>query len=328
MAQLTQGAVLLTLCTTSSFSTGSPQSRPRRRQDSHPTRRVLPEEACVVDESLHTYHGRTRETRGLQPSASSASPSRFTGNTKNRDAPSSTAAPRLSILERRCAPPIAPIDVKAAQHSPRDPDHLWITLSPSSHGPHSPGALPRKSFTSWDAPPPQQVGHGPESSSVYSGDDTTKGVVGRKIPSKVNHQDLGLAFTQGSERQHGCLQDYSDWAKLCEEHVSPRGGDDGASKNQLLTDSRATKGTRERTHVYSPFTPFVATSESTRWGRKIMVGHNGWLERTDQTPVKRETTPKKGGILDSLKKIAREVVRECLARTLALSPVPWTWTPR
>lgn len=52
---------------------------------------------------------------------------------------------------------------------------------------------------------------------------------------------------------------------------------------------------------------------STKKGGKIMIGHNGWLERTGKALEKVKTVPqKKAGILESIKKIAKDMVRPLL----------------
>lgn len=45
-----------------------------------------------------------------------------------------------------------------------------------------------------------------------------------------------------------------------------------------------------------------------RKGHKVMVGHNGWLDRPECLD-KKPSPPKKGRILDTLKRMAKEVVR-------------------
>lgn len=45
-------------------------------------------------------------------------------------------------------------------------------------------------------------------------------------------------------------------------------------------------------------------------GEKTMIGDNGWLERTDKVPDKTKKTPqKKVGIIEGIKKIAKDMVR-------------------
>lgn len=67
----------------------------------------------------------------------------------------------------------------------------------------------------------------------------------------------------------------------------------------------------------TPFSPlqfyFRGTDyPSTKKGEKTMIGDNGWLERTDRAVVEQvaKTPQKKTGILDSIKKMAKEVVSQ------------------
>lgn len=63
---------------------------------------------------------------------------------------------------------------------------------------------------------------------------------------------------------------------------------------------------------YSPLTPFFADKSFPvpRKGKKTLIGDNGWLERTVASPEKKgKESPKKQGLFDSLKKIAKEMVR-------------------
>jgi hypothetical protein len=53
---------------------------------------------------------------------------------------------------------------------------------------------------------------------------------------------------------------------------------------------------------------------SVKKGEKVMIGDNGWLERTDNGADQVSKAPqKKTGILDSIKKMAKDVV--CLENT-------------
>lgn len=68
----------------------------------------------------------------------------------------------------------------------------------------------------------------------------------------------------------------------------------------------------ERTPPFSPLKLYFRGSDfpSEKMGEKTMIGDNGWLERTDQVPDKTKKTPqKRGGILEGIKKIAKDMVR-------------------
>lgn len=50
---------------------------------------------------------------------------------------------------------------------------------------------------------------------------------------------------------------------------------------------------------------------SVKKGEKTLIGQNGWLERTGNPPLKEKRSPhKKGGIIDSIKKIAKDMVSD------------------
>jgi hypothetical protein len=64
--------------------------------------------------------------------------------------------------------------------------------------------------------------------------------------------------------------------------------------------------------LFSPFASYFAegNQHATRKGGKVMIGDNGWLERTSSTPGRKaKDSPKKAGILSSIKKIAKDMVR-------------------
>ena len=62
--------------------------------------------------------------------------------------------------------------------------------------------------------------------------------------------------------------------------------------------------------MYSPLTSIFNEPQfaTVRRGHKVMVGHNGWLERPG-TLDKKPAPPKKARLLDTLKRMAKEVVR-------------------
>jgi hypothetical protein len=68
----------------------------------------------------------------------------------------------------------------------------------------------------------------------------------------------------------------------------------------------------ENAPPFSPLQMYFRGSDfpSVKRGEKIMIGDNGWLERTDQVPEKSKKTPqRKGGIIEGIKKIAKDMVR-------------------
>lgn len=91
------------------------------------------------------------------------------------------------------------------------------------------------------------------------------------------------------------------------------------------TDAKARADTLKRSEapatVYSPLMTYFASEgfPVQKVGGKTMIGHQGWLERPaagDTTQVdqqKKDFSPKKLGLLDSIKKMAKDMVRHhCL----------------
>lgn len=66
------------------------------------------------------------------------------------------------------------------------------------------------------------------------------------------------------------------------------------------------------TPAFSPF-PYYFRAEDfpeKKWAHKTMIGEKGWLERTEKSPDKtKRSTAKKMGIIDGIKKIAKDMVR-------------------
>lgn len=80
----------------------------------------------------------------------------------------------------------------------------------------------------------------------------------------------------------------------------------------------------DETHeVYSPLTSLSDETKfaNVRRGHKVMVGHNGWLERPESVD-KKPDPPKKVGFFDTLKRVAKEVVSTRIKTKME----PWhTW---
>ncbi len=62
--------------------------------------------------------------------------------------------------------------------------------------------------------------------------------------------------------------------------------------------------------LYSPLSRETddEQEESARKNRKVLVGYNGWLERTGNPSPDKKPSPPKKGILDTIWKVAKEVV--------------------
>ncbi|GJD01970.1 hypothetical protein ColKHC_10795 [Colletotrichum higginsianum] len=62
--------------------------------------------------------------------------------------------------------------------------------------------------------------------------------------------------------------------------------------------------------IYSPLRPYFAYKDlpTQKIAGKTLIGEQGWLERPNQTPDrKKDSSPKKPGLLDSLKKMAKDM---------------------
>ncbi|KAI9155316.1 hypothetical protein HJFPF1_07898 [Paramyrothecium foliicola] len=78
----------------------------------------------------------------------------------------------------------------------------------------------------------------------------------------------------------------------------------------------------EESPLFSPLPLYFRGQDfpSLKKGEKTLIGQNGWLERTGNPATKEKKSPqKKGGIIDSIKKIAKDMT-EIPARRLLLNP--------
>lgn len=67
--------------------------------------------------------------------------------------------------------------------------------------------------------------------------------------------------------------------------------------------------------LFSPLALYFRGKDfpSVKMGEKVLIGDNGWLERTGhQTEPDKKTPQKKQGLLDSIKKIAKDMVRSAV----------------
>jgi len=146
------------------------------------------------------------------------------------------------------------------------------------------------------------------SPSAYSDSDGTGASLVRVSPLRVNKSETGLT-PQG----HNVFQDYAEWMRAIGDAAGPSStrGQVGSGSEQgdtaSVKDTSRPSGAQD---VFSPLTPYFqeADSRSMTKGRKVMVGHNGWLERTNQPGENKPPAPKKSNLLNAIKKMARDVV--------------------
>lgn len=64
-------------------------------------------------------------------------------------------------------------------------------------------------------------------------------------------------------------------------------------------------------YMFSPLALYFRDQEypAERQGKKTMIGKDGWLEVTERSSYhNKQTSPKKTGILDGIRKIAKDIV--------------------
>jgi hypothetical protein len=124
---------------------------------------------------------------------------------------------------------------------------------------------------------------------------------------------LHIGRGSDSSDHPGVLQDYDNWKKATAQTTIP----DAPSNEYLSAQSTewpkvVPQGLASPLPIYSPLTPFFSTKDmpASKTASKVMIGDNGWLERTKVSPEKKPSPTKKSGFLDNLKKKAMEMVSQ------------------
>ncbi|GKT57289.1 hypothetical protein CT0861_10451 [Colletotrichum tofieldiae] len=155
---------------------------------------------------------------------------------------------------------------------------------------------------------------------------TTPGI---PTPASIEQVDSSSVYSQGEGQpsplhikkddipQHikNVLQSYGGWKDSTAPAPAPgmadRGGNavgHGPHKGRL---EALRQPVMDASQIYSPLRPYFAFKELPlqKVAGKTLIGEQGWLERPNQTPdrKKKDGSPKKPGLLDSLKKIAKEM---------------------
>jgi len=157
-------------------------------------------------------------------------------------------------------------------------------------------------------------------SSLYSDSKGTMTSLAGSSPLGIQNSESELAV-QGLD----VLQGYADWVRALGDPAGPSSTrcevGSGSEPADVASENEAGRplGSRE---VFSPLTPYAQGSDgpSARKGRKVMVGYNGWLERTNK-PAEDQTSaspPKKAGLLSAFRKVARDVVSRAAHARCAL----------
>ncbi|KAI3536195.1 hypothetical protein CSPX01_10955 [Colletotrichum filicis] len=148
-----------------------------------------------------------------------------------------------------------------------------------------------------------------ESSSIYSQSE------GHPSPLRIHRDDIPRHIKH-------VLESYSGWkdskAPALVPDTSGRGGSvqgRGPPKGRL---EALKQPVMDASDIYSPLQPYFAYKELPvqRIAGKTLIGEQGWLERPDNTPDRRrkDGSPKKPGLLDYLKKIAKEMTESKTTR--------------
>ncbi|OLN91995.1 hypothetical protein CCHL11_01656 [Colletotrichum chlorophyti] len=139
-----------------------------------------------------------------------------------------------------------------------------------------------------------------DSSSIYSQQDN------EPSPLHIQRDDIPRHI-------ENVLQSYSGWkgpnAPALPPGMPNRGGDQEHALHRGRLDDLK-QPVMDASQIYSPLRPYFAFKEMPlqKIAGKTLIREQGWLERPNNTPEhKKDSSPKKPGLLDSLKKIAKEM---------------------
>ncbi|KAH6877333.1 hypothetical protein B0T10DRAFT_584400 [Thelonectria olida] len=224
-----------------------------------------------------------------------------------------------SLVERRCRAPLPPLQVGGSQHQPNEPrrpqmEAVTVSVSPLSDV--APNLNHFEGFrVSFDDP-----------TSVYSQDV--------EIQYSARPEPLDVrAFSHRRSRSNlndAVVDAYKDWALVRTPSPPKESAPRPESRDRRPRRSKSTgEALRQQCDVdldlppmtprnalrsenATPFSPLQMYFRgpdfpSVKKGEKTMIGNNGWLERTDQAPEKKKTPQRKGGIIEGIKKIAKDM---------------------
>ncbi|KAL0782767.1 hypothetical protein CaCOL14_000673 [Colletotrichum acutatum] len=148
-----------------------------------------------------------------------------------------------------------------------------------------------------------------ESSSIYSQSE------GHPSPLRIHRDDIPRHIKH-------VLELYSGWKdSKAPALVSDMGGRGGSAQGRGPPKGRLEalkQPVMDASDIYSPLRPYFAYKELPvqRIAGKTLIGEQGWLERPDNTPdrKRKDGSPKKPGLLDYLKKIAKEMTESKTTR--------------
>lgn len=315
---------------------GNTGSRGSRDRDTSPTRaRTSGRESHRSrhgvrqdDISNESFSSRTHPPRSRSPGKRSESPGK---------APSMTRAKigdDLNLGDRRLKSRPPPIDVESArQYGSVSKKAVVVELQPhtqSLHAAVNPPVTPPLRRMPKLISPRREADSVSLASSYYSEDDVGQARPSYISPLRVRKDldgDRSVLRRHGTRNRSPCL-DGTDHDVSPVRHSSPRRGLQKTATTGDLRELQSDETRPQRT--YSPLSDYL--SGQAKPNRKQLVGAHGWLERTtdssdkqyssEQKPVPKTTPQKKGGFIDSLRKMAKEMTTSAKDITSSASRKP------
>ncbi|KAI5457246.1 hypothetical protein BGZ63DRAFT_427967 [Mariannaea sp. PMI_226] len=222
-----------------------------------------------------------------------------------------------TLAERRYKGPPSPLELRDTTYQLSEVQRLVPDPAPQSVSPLSDNVPTQSRFSgirvSFDAP-----------SSIYSQEAHSSARPDPLELRKFGHQRSGSKFNDTT------ADSCRDWAESRTPSPSKH------TQSQLDRRPRRSKSTgeglrlKQHSELEPSFPPIMSKERpleengpqfsplqlyfrgsgfpSDKKGEKILIGDNGWLERTEETPDKvKKTTPKKAGIIEGIKKIAKDM---------------------
>lgn len=292
--------------------------------NSHRSRRAAPQDV-IANES---FSSRSRPSRSCSPGKRSESPVK---------APSMRRAMvdgDLILADRRQKSRPPPIDVQSAhQYGLVSKKTVVVEGHPHTQSLHAvvnpPVTPPLRRMPNLTSPR-RQVDSASPASSYYSEDE-----VGQARPSYISplrvRKDLGgdCSFARRHDtRNRSPCPDRTKYEISPVRRSSPRRGLQKTATTGDLRELQSDETCPQRT--YSPLSDYLSVQAKPI--RKQLVGAHGWLERTtdssgkqhisDQKPIPKTTPQKKGGFIDSLRKMAKEMTTSAKDITSSASRKP------
>ncbi|KAF4509552.1 hypothetical protein G6O67_003716 [Ophiocordyceps sinensis] len=225
-----------------------------------------------------------------------------------------------SLAERRQQHPPTPLQVADGRAPSRTPhrlpmesvSHAVSPLSPTHEGRYERAGSEQLS-SNWPSPQPAWLPRGSINSHLV--DENVKGAVldmykaWARLGSPADHADSSFRAQSLAQRPRRS-KSTSDGLRRAEDFV-PMSPPPPPLPAKSLSRSSGTRATESP--LFSPLALYFRGQDfpSTKKGEKTLIGQNGWLERTGFASWREPKAPhKKTGILESLKKIAKDVTAE------------------